>query len=253
MNYIFGKKKLKINQSMNKLSIVIPCYNEEKNIDPLFKKIEELLYLDKTLEIIIVENGSTDNTKENILKSNLVNEGKIIIHEVEENIGYGHGIMSGVNISNGEYIGWCHADLQTEPRDVYNAYIHNLELLNNEKIVIKGLRKNRNLFDSFFTFCMSAIASVIFLRLINDINAQPKIFSKKFKNYLNDYPYDFSLDLYFLIIAKIKNYKIINYDVVLKKRLYNEAKGGGNISGKIKLIKRTLLYMFKLKMKIWKL
>ena len=69
MNYIFGKKNLKKNQSMNKLSIVIPCYNEEKNIDPLFKKIEELLYLDKTLEIIIVENGSTDNTKENILKS----------------------------------------------------------------------------------------------------------------------------------------------------------------------------------------
>ena len=56
---------------MNKLSIVIPCYNEEKNIYPLFKKIEELLNLDKNLEIIIVDNGSTDSTRENIINSNL--------------------------------------------------------------------------------------------------------------------------------------------------------------------------------------
>ena len=75
---------------MNKLSIVIPCYNEEKNINPLFEKIEELLNLDKNLEIIIVNNGSTDDTGKNIINSNLVREGKIIIHEIKENIGYGH-------------------------------------------------------------------------------------------------------------------------------------------------------------------
>lgn len=238
---------------MTKLSIVIPCYNEEKNVDPLFKKIGELLNLDKDLEIIIVENGSTDNTKNNIFNSHLALEGKIKIHQIEENIGYGHGIMSGVKIADSEFIGWCHADLQTEPRDVYDAYQKNLDSLKNDRIVIKGLRKNRNFFDNFFTFCMSVIASIIFFRLINDINAQPKLFSKDFKNHLTDYPNDFSLDLYFLIIAKIKNYKIINHNVVLKTRLYDEAKGGGTFKGKIKLIKRTLLYMFKLKKKIWKL
>ena len=39
----------------------------------------------------------------------------------------------------------------------------------------------------------------------------------------------------------------------MKKRLYEEAKGGGTIFGKIKLIKRTLIYIFKLRAKIWKL
>ena len=238
---------------MKKLSIVIPCYNEEKNVKLLFEKIEKLLDLDKDLEIIIVENGSTDSTKNNIFNSDLAIKGKIKIHQIEKNIGYGHGIMSGVKIASGDFIGWCHADLQTEPKDVYDAYQNNLELLKNDKIVIKGLRKNRNFFDNFFTFCMSVIASIVFFRLINDINAQPKLFSKNFKNYLIDYPNDFSLDLYFLIIAKIKNYKIINHNVVLKTRLYDEAKGGGTFKGKIKLIKRTLLYMFKLKKMIWKL
>ena len=238
---------------MNKLSIIIPCYNEEKNIEPLFNKIEELLNLDNNLEIIIVENGSTDNSKNNIFNSDLVKKSKIKVCSIEKNIGYGHGIMSGVKIASGEYISWCHADLQTEPKDIYDAYQKNFELLKNKKIVIKGLRKNRKIFDHFFTFCMSAIASFFFLKLINDINAQPKIFSKDFRKHLNDYPNDFSLDLYWIIIAKINNYKIINHNVVFKKRLYNQAKGGGTLTGKFKLIKRTLIYMFKLKKKLWKL
>ena len=238
---------------MTSLSIVIPCYNEDKNIIPLFRKIENLLVNDPNIEIIIVDNGSTDNTKNNILASDLNINKKIKVCEIENNIGYGHGIMSGVKIASGDFIGWCHADLQTEPEDVYNAYIQNFEKLKNDRVIIKGLRTNRSLFDKLFTLGMSIIASIIFQRIFSDINAQPKLFNKSFKILLNDYPYDFSLDLYLLTIAKIKGYKIINHKVIVKKRLYGEAKGGGNLKGKIKLIKRTLVNMLKLRKKIWKL
>lgn len=238
---------------MNDLSIIIPCYNEEKNIIPLFEKIEDLLTKEPNIEIIIVDNGSTDNTKNKILDSGLNIKNRIKVCEIKKNIGYGHGIMSGVKIASGNFIGFCHADLQTEPEDVYNAYKLNLKKLKNDKVIIKGLRTNRNLFDELFTFGMSIIASIIFQRMLNDINAQPKLFSKSFRSLLNDYPYDFSLDLYLLVIAKIKNYKIVNHKVVVSKRLYGEAKGGGNLKGKIKLIKRTFVYMFKLRKKIWKL
>jgi hypothetical protein len=69
--------------------------------------------------------------------------------------------------------------------------------------------------------------------------------------YFKDYPLDFSLDLYFLVIAKTNNYRIINHEVIMKKRLYGEAKGGGSLKGKIKLIKRTLFYIIELKKKLW--
>ena len=223
-----------------------------KNIEPLFKKIKEIINLDESLEIIIVDNGSTDDTKKTFILLTYTKREKLKFMKLK-NIGYGHGIMSGVNISKGDFIGWCHADLQTEPLDVYNAFKKHFNLLKNEQVIIKGLRKNRNFFDVFFTFCMSVIASIFFFKLINDINAQPKIFSKNFKKYLNDYPIDFSLDLYLLVIAKMKNFKIINFDVILKPRLYNDAKGGGTFKGKIILIKRTLLYMIRLKKKLWKL
>ena len=39
--------------------------------------------------------------------------------------------MTGVNVANGNYIGWCHADLQTEPIDILNAYIKNLNAIEN--------------------------------------------------------------------------------------------------------------------------
>ena len=69
---------------MTSLSIVIPCYNEDKNIIPLFNKIEKLLNIDKNIEIIIVNNGSSDNTKNIIINTNLYKNKKIKICELKK-------------------------------------------------------------------------------------------------------------------------------------------------------------------------
>lgn len=236
---------------MKDLSIIIPCFNEEKNINFLFKQIESLLDKEPKLEIIIVNNGSTDNSQTKILSSNLYVDNKIKIINIKKNIGYGHGIMSGVKAATGKFIGWCHADLQTDPSDVYKAFIKYKEKLYNEKVIIKGKRIKRNLFDNFFTICMSIFASIVFQKLINDINAQPKIFSRLFLSFMNDYPSDFSLDLYLLVIAKKNFYKIINYDVEMKERIYEKSKGGGTLKGKLKLTLRTLIYIIQLRKKLW--
>ena len=47
------------------------------------------------------------------------------------------------------------------------------------------------------------------------------------------------------------NYKIINHNVIMNKRIYGYAKGGGSLKGKIKLIKRTLIYIIQLRKKLW--
>ena len=56
---------------MINLSIIIPCFNEDKNIFFLFEKIERLLENNKSVEIIIVDNGSTDYTHQKIINSKL--------------------------------------------------------------------------------------------------------------------------------------------------------------------------------------
>jgi hypothetical protein len=82
---------------------------------------------------------------------------------------------------------------------------------------------------------------------LNDINAQPKLFSREFYDKIkNNAPLDFSLDLYFLYQAK-KIGTIKTIDVLFLKRKFGEAKGGGTLKGKWKLIKRTMAYIQDLK------
>ena len=235
---------------MKDLSIVIPCYNEQDNIIPLFEKLQSLIKLDNNLEIIIVDNGSTDGSLKIIKKHLLYKNNSIILIIINKNIGYGHGIMSGVYKSNTKCIAWCHADLQLDPFEVYYAYKkYKYELCNN-KIIIKGRRKGRNIIDIFFTNGMSIVTSVLFKFNLSDINAQPKIFSREFIKYLDDYPKDFSLDLYLLIIAKNNKYKIVDYPIVIRKRLAGIAKGGGTLGGKLILIVRTFKYLFAIKQRL---
>ena len=66
---------------------------------------------------------------------------------------------------------------------------------------------------------MAILASIIFQKKFYEINAQPKIFSRKLFKEFENAPKDFSLDLYLLYISKKKLYKIIEHPVVYKKEL----------------------------------
>ena len=127
----------------NKLiSCVISCYNEEKNIPILLDQIQKN-NLDEKFEIIIVNNGSTDNSSK-IIDQIKVNFKNIIFINIAEDLGWGNGIMSGLNIASGNYVGWTHGDLQYELNtlnEVYNL-IKNPEN-QNKSLLIKGIRKKR--------------------------------------------------------------------------------------------------------------
>jgi len=235
---------------MNKdLSIIIPCYNEEKNISIILKKINLLQKKHNFFEIIMVDNGSTDNTKKIIKNSPLIKSNNIKLVEVSKNIGYGNGIIQGLNSSKTNILAWTHADLQTDLEDVIKAYKVCKNKINNKNILIKGKRINRNFFDNFFTFCMSVLSSIIIGRKIFDINAQPKIFHKKLFEKMKNPPNDFMIDLYLMILAKKNNYDIFEFPVYFNKRQYGKAKGGGTIKGKIKLSLITIQYIFSSKWK----
>ena len=230
-----------------KLSIVIPCYNEADNIPLLIKNLDSVYKPD--IEIILVDNGSTDDTLP-VLYKELKSVNNVLIRSirVEKNIGYGHGIMAGVKEAKGEIIAWTHADLQTDVKDVYNGYEMFKSQSDQEKIFLKGNRKNRLFIDQILTWGMGKISSIMLGEKLNDINAQPKMFHRTFLKLADDTPKDFSLDLYFYWIAMKNGMNVIEFPVDFKERLYGEAKGGGGSSiwTRIKVIKRTLKYILKL-------
>jgi len=226
------------------LSIVVPCYNESGNIPFIVEQFKKLIENHDFCEVILVDNGSTDDSY-NILKRETA-ESKILILHLETNKGYGCGILSGLEKASGNILAWTHADGQTDPMDVIKAY--ELYKLNpEEKLIVKGARKNRNFMDAFFSFAMQVFASIVLRVTLDEINAQPKLFSRKFyESYIKEKaPNDFSLDLYLLYMA-FKQGSIKNIPVYFKQRIHGDAKGGGSFKGKLNLIKRTVEYIFEL-------
>lgn len=232
------------------LSIVIPCYNEEGNIPLITQRLRSLLEGRKDIEIVFVNNGSTDNSATVFERqiSGASGAGFKVVN-VPVNQGYGHGILQGLAEATGHVLSWTHADMQTDPADVIKAY--DLFIASpSDNIVVKGKRLNRGCTEAFFTFGMQLVACLALGVYIDDINAQPKVFSRDFyERFLRkSAPNDFSIDLYALYQAKKNGYHTLEVPVFFTQRLYGEAKGGGGSwRNRIKLIKRTFLYIFELK------
>ena len=228
-----------------KLSIVIPCYNEEKNIPLIIDKLKKIINK-KDIELILVDNGSSDNSRKLIENySKKYPAIKLVI--VKKNIGYGYGIYTGLKSAKGEFIGWTHADLQTDPEDPIKALNIIKKQKNPKKTFVKGNRVGRPFFDKFFEFGMSIFESIILGSMIYDINAQPKIFHKSFLNLMKNPPKDFSFDLYAYYLAKKNNYLIKKFQVFFPERIYGKSHWNTDFASKIKFIKRTLKFSFKLK------
>ena len=124
-----------------RLSVVVPCYNEQDNIPLILERFDNVVNRDD-VEVILVDNGSTDNSGQ-VLSELLPNYRFARSIKVDVNQGYGSGILSGLHQATGEFIGWTHADMQTDPNDVIRA----LELLERqpdpENAYAKGLRQGR--------------------------------------------------------------------------------------------------------------
>ena len=237
---------------MINFSLVIPFYNEEKNIPFVIKSLKKILKKTSEVEFILINNGSTDKSDKIFIKL-LKNKKKKYFRnfKIKKNIGYGHGIKFGLKKSKGNYLAWTHADLQTDPADILKA-INEKKKINNEKFFIKGKRKNRNPKEVFQTRAMEIFSFIILNHRITDINAQPKLITKIFfKKYLSKLaPDDLSLDLYAYYLAASKGYTIKEFNVLFKKRKYGETKGGGeggSVFTKLKLIFVTLKCLIKLK------
>lgn len=147
---------------MKKLSIIIPCYNELENIRNIVKRVRQSSIQDK--EIIIVDDCSTDGTRE-ILK----NEIEPIVHKViyhKKNKGKGGALKTGIKYATGDVVIIQDADMEYNPKEYPN--IVNIIFENQADVVygsrflrggVKGYLRNylANKFLTFLSNCKTGL------------------------------------------------------------------------------------------------
>lgn len=131
---------------MKKLSIIIPTFNEEKTIFQILKRINETKSSLINYEIIVVNDGSTDDSY-NILKNNSSFYDKII--NCKKNLGKGNAVKEGLKKATGDYIVFQDADLEYDPKDL-QKFITIINLFNPDLVL--GSRFNYDLYTRSHNF-----------------------------------------------------------------------------------------------------
>jgi len=202
--------------SKKEISVVIPCFNEEDNVGLLHSEIlSACKSLNKTFEIIFIDDGSTDKTFEK-----LKNIKQVKIIKFRKNFGQTAALDAGFKEASGKIIITMDGDLQNDPKDI-KSLLNKME--ESEYDIVSGWRKNRQ--DSFSKKTVSRGANLLRKFLIKDGIQDSGCTLKAYKRECLQ-----NLDLYgeahrFIpAILKWKGFKIGEIEVNHRLRTYGETK-----------------------------
>ncbi len=229
---------------MPRLTLVVPCFNEAKNI-PLVLRRCAARFDAADVCLLLVDNGSSDDTP-NVLATLLPEYPCARSIRIEKNLGYGHGIVQGLMAAEGDYLGWTHADLQTDPCDALEA-LSIIDSRADTPMFVKGRRCGRPIGDRVFTVGMSIFETMLLRRAMWDINAQPTIFGRNFFERWSSPPSDFSLDLYAYYRALEEGLTIERFNVRFGERAHGVSHWNVDLGSKYRFIKRTVEFSVKLR------
>ncbi len=147
------------------LSIVIPCYNEEKVIQTTYKRLKKILEkINFYYEIIFVNDGSKDATL-SILEELAKKDKNVKVISFSRNFGHQSAITAGLEFAKGDYVVILDADLQDPPEEIPKM----LDVAIQEKAnVVYGVRKERK-GETFF----KKITALLFYKIINALSDVP--------------------------------------------------------------------------------
>lgn len=132
-------------REMSSVSVIIPVFNEEKNITPLYQEVKSVLDdLGRNYEIIFVDDGSVDKSPE-ILNELANRDRSLKVVVLSRNFGQTAALVSGVDCARGEVIIFMDGDLQNDPKDIPLL----ISKIQEGYDVVSGWRKRRK--DFFLT------------------------------------------------------------------------------------------------------
>ena len=185
------------------LSIVIPVFNEDRYLEKLFEQLKKFFNKDD-IEIIIIDDGSTDNS--NIIIENFKTKKdfkfNFICIKLDINSGKGKALQTGIKKANGKYILLQDADLELDIKDskeMYDMICNNQEIkcIFGSRYLSGKLKKNNYFFNNLVGKINSLIFNIFFSQSLSDVHCGLKILHqdviKKIKLSINDFGIEIDL------------------------------------------------------------
>lgn len=209
------------------LTVIIPCYNEKNNIEKILEKIRENNF---SQQIILVDDFSTDGTREIINSKLLTKLDKVIFHK--QNLGKGSAIKSAMNFISGEIVIIQDADLEYDPKE-YNILIK--PIIQNQTNVVYGSRVlNKKNYSGNLTTpqhlrvignkVLTFISNIFNNQKLTDAHTCYKVFKKETFMKLNIETKDFAFCPEVTTKLSKLNENIIEVPITYKGRSYDEGK-----------------------------
>lgn len=200
------------------LSIVIPVYNEEDNVQLLSEKVAEAL-VDYQYELILVDDGSTDETR---IRAKQIKDDNLVFIELKRNYGQSLALAAGIDQAIGDYIITLDGDLQNDPLDI-PMMINKLE--EGDFDVVTGIRQKRK--DNFVRTIPSKIANFMVRKAtkmdIKDNGCALKVFTKETAKDLNLYG---EMHRFINLLAYLNGARIAQVPVRHHARQFGQSKYG---------------------------
>jgi glycosyltransferase involved in cell wall biosynthesis len=204
------------------ISIVVPAYNEEESLPELIQKLSQILHdLKKECEIIIVDDGSSDETLSSAIKLKKDFPSLKVI-SFRKNYGKSAALSEGFKLASGEYVITMDADLQDDPEEIPNL-IHAVESGNFD--LVSGWKKTRHdpisktIPSRIFNFVTAKITGIN----IHDFNCGLKIYRKAVAKDLNIYG---ELHRFLPVLAHWNGFRVGELPVQHHARKFGKTKFG---------------------------
>ncbi len=203
-----------------KISILVPAFNEETRIPKFLKKL--LKFADTNLEsyeIIVINDGSLDKTKETVLKI-IKNYNQARLLSYDDNMGKGHAVLQGVLNAKGSFILFIDADGSIRPPEILNMY-QIFQKFHFDIIVGSRISKSSNITESqplsrrLLSKIFNLYSNLLFRIKINDLLCGFKGFSREVANkiFIDLKAYRWEFDVEILYRARKKGFKVFELPI----------------------------------------
>ena len=206
-------------ENSKKLSIVIPVFNEINFLYKLFDQIKKF-FNDKCIEIIVVDDGSTDGSSNLLAELKAKNDYNFLFNiiRLDNNAGKGKAIQTGIKKSKGEYILLQDADLELDCKDAKEMFDMissngDIKCIFGSRYISGKLKKNNYFFNNLVGKINSLIFNIFFSQSLSDIHCGLKILHRSVIDKINLSINDFGIEIDMASQIVRNNFYIYEYGV----------------------------------------